>query len=79
MLAYLPGLAAYLAEHDAVRQSLTAGAAAAVAVLVGLSLRAYLRTALRPAVAAVASLDIVLWSMAAIVAVTVVERFDLLA
>jgi hypothetical protein len=80
--SYLPGLLGYLANHSEVTQSLTVGLAAAVAVMVALFLRLLLRSTMPRtdgSPASVAALDVVIWPLVVIVAITVVERFRILS
>jgi hypothetical protein len=80
--SFLPGLIGYLTKHSEVTQSLTVGVAAAVAVIVALFLRLLLRTTVPRTdgtPASVAALDVVIWPLVAIVAITVVERFRILS
>jgi chromate transport protein ChrA len=81
-VSYLPGVIGYLSQHSEVSQSLSVGVAAAVAVMVAIFLRAMIRTA-RPrpneAAATLTALDVVICPLSVIAAITVIERFRLLA
>jgi len=79
--SYLPGLVGYLTRHSEVTQSLTVGVAVAVALMAVIFVRLLLRTTSQRTTTSTSliALDVVLWPLFVIVAITVFERFRVLA